>query len=282
MALTKPAGLTPQEAFEQVLAEEEAAASTSPSSAEEKLEPLDNSGIEQSAVETEEEVGLFSDLDSDGGQITDEGLHEVKVNGETSKVTLHELVDGYQRQADYTRGKQELAAKEKEYEKAITLWNALEEDYVKTVQALMSRAGLQGQVAQKPAQDLDAIVEAKLQEKFSSDPRIQAFEQEQSLRQIEAIFVQVEDEFDVKLSDSDKQLVLERAQAEQNFDLRYITWMMLQEVERKNAQKRNVELASSMPGIRSGQVEEVETQPERFNSPSAAWAAALAEENTIS
>ena len=40
---------------------------------------------------------------------SEEPSYEVKVNGQTMNVTLDELLQGYQREADYTRGKQDLS-----------------------------------------------------------------------------------------------------------------------------------------------------------------------------
>lgn len=280
---TNAAGLAFQEAFEQAQAEIalEEAASQEPSSSEPET-PNVSEG-EQSAVEPGQEVGLFTNLSPDHEGKQPEGdLHEVKVNGETFEVTLQELKNGYQRQADYTRSKQELAAEQERLTKAATLWDALESDYVGTVQALMARSGIKGKVAPKGAapaeQDIEAIVAAKLEEKLAADPRIQAFEQEQSLRQLETIFDAVQKEFNIQLTQGDKQAVLERADQLGNYDLRYVTWTMLQESERYQAQQRNVELVSTGKGRGSGaDAEPITPNVEYYNSPAEAWQAALAE-----
>lgn len=281
----RAAGLAFQEAFNEAMAEEEvlAASETTPNANGEPV-IVEPSEVEQPAVETEEEVGLFSDLESDPNEeqpLIEDSLHKVKVNGEELEVTYQELIDGYQRKAHYTQGRQEVAELKDKYGKAITLWEALESDYVKTVQALMSRAGLSGQVkpgAKDETPDIEALVEQKLQEKLASDPRIQAIEQEQSLRQIEAIFSQIENEFQVNLANSDKQLVLEKAQAMGTTDLRYVVWNMLQERDRILAEKKNLELVSTVNGRRSGEGDDPTPQVEYYNSVSEAWAAALAEE----
>ena len=285
----KSAGLkSPQEAFAEALAEEEAATSDSPNLAGLELEPSgDSESIEQPAVETGEEDGVFSVLfpEPEDNQPQVGELHKVKVNGEVLQVSYQELVDGYQRNADYTQGKQEQAEFKKKYANAITLWDALEADYVGTVRAMMSRANVQGNVTPKATPDADtdieALVERKLQEKLSSDPRIQAFEQQQSLAEMEVIFGAIQKEFDVSLSMTDKQAIMERAQAEGNYDLRYITWKMLQEVERLNAERRNLELVSTIKGRPSVEDDDRTAQPTYFNSPSAAWQAALAEEENL-
>ena len=282
----RAAGLSVQEAFAEAQAEIalEEANSQTPSSVEpETIQPSD---VEQSAVETEEENSLFSVLESDNGEgeQSDKELHDVTVNGETFKVTLSELINGYQRQADYTQGRQEIANERKEHQKAITLWEALEADYAGTVQKLMSRAGgvpIKGRQSE-PQVDIESLVEQKLQEKLSTDPRIQAFEQEQSLRQIETIFGQIEQEFNIQLATSDKQVILERAQQQGTTDLRYVVWQLLQQREQHLTKQRNVELASTTIGRRSGTEDDITPNVEYFSTPGAAWAAALAEEGNLS
>lgn len=278
------AGLSFQEAFDQAQAEVSLEEEISPAPSSAEPEPTKAPEVEQSAVETGEEEGLFTNLspDQEGKQPPKEDLHEVKVQGETFKVTLQELINGYQRQEDYTRGKQELTAEKEKLSKAQTLWDALESDYVGTVQALMSRSGIKGKVTPKGAapatEDIEALVNQKLEERLASDPRLQAFEQEQSLREIEAIFDNVQKEFDITLTRGDKQAVLERADQLQNYDLRYVTWTMLQEAEKTAAEQKNVELVSTAQGRRSGaDAEPVTPNIEYFNSPKAAWEAALAE-----
>ena len=134
-------GLNFQEEFE-AAAEQEGLAGPPPAPA--SVEPVviePASEEEQPAVETEEEASVFSDLASEetDDEQPEEDSHEVTVSGESFNVSLSELIDGYQRHADYTRGKQEIADMKKEHSNAITLWEALEGDYAGTVQKLDSR-----------------------------------------------------------------------------------------------------------------------------------------------
>jgi hypothetical protein len=59
---------------------------------------------------------------SEESELDDEGLEklQVKVDGEVLDVTLKELKAGYQRQADYTRKAQALAAEKESFEQAVT------------------------------------------------------------------------------------------------------------------------------------------------------------------
>jgi len=57
-----------------------------------------------------------------------DSTYTVKVDGSESEVTLSELQQGYQRQADYTRKTQELASERQRLEQAEAIVSALEAD----------------------------------------------------------------------------------------------------------------------------------------------------------
>ena len=67
----------------------------------------------------------------------------VTVDGEQSEVTLSELRDGYQRQADYTRKTQELASERQRLEQAEAIVSALEADPQGALTALSSAFGIE-------------------------------------------------------------------------------------------------------------------------------------------
>ena len=270
-----------QEAFEEAQAEESVAADKSASPASETPEVVDVPEGEQSTVETEEEESVFGDLASEEaeGEQPEGDSHEVTVNGETFKVSLNELTDGYQRHADYTRGKQEIADMKKEHANAITLWEALEGDYAGTVQKLMSRTGMQGQVAPQPDQDVEALIDEKLQARLAADPRLQQLENEVSLRQIEEIFIGIEQEFNLPtLSNEDKQTVLTKAQEWETTDLNYVVYRLLQQKQKMTDTQKNVELVSTTQGRRSGTEEDYVPEDKVYATVADAWAASLAEE----
>ncbi len=280
------AKLSFDEAFNQAQAEMSRAGDDSSPTAIGEPATAEASEVEQVAVETEDENGLFDVLASDDAENNhpEEELFEVKVRGETIKVSLDELKRGYSREADYTQSKQELAEMRRQYENAITLWEALEADYVGTVQKLMGRAGIQGSLnprgakgAEEPA-DIEALVEQKLQEKLAADPRFQRFEQEAALREIEAIFSDIERAYDIQLTTADKRAVLERAQSEGTTNLHMVVGAMLQERQRKLAAQQNLELTSTVQGRRSGVQEDFTPQPQYYSTVSEAWNASLAEE----
>lgn len=103
-------------------------------------------------------------------------LHTVKVRGQEIQVDYNELVDGYQRQADYTKAKQELAAQRAQVESAATLWEHLQEDPVGTMAALQEHYE-----SVLPADDdMDDPLEARLKavEQREEQARQQAVEAE--------------------------------------------------------------------------------------------------------
>jgi len=93
----------------------------------------------------EEQEGVVSEsaevdnLDTTQEQFSEEptgDLYDVKVDGESTQVSLNELQDGYQRQADYTRKTQELASERSRLQQAEAIVVALEKDPSGTLQAL--------------------------------------------------------------------------------------------------------------------------------------------------
>ena len=69
--------------------------------------------------------------------------YTVKVDGAESEVTLSELQQGYQRQADYTRKTQELASERQRLEQAEAIVSALEADPQGALTALSTAFGIE-------------------------------------------------------------------------------------------------------------------------------------------
>ena len=63
-------------------------------------------------------------------------LYTIKIDGEEQQVTLAELQNGYQRQADYTRKTQDLSAERERLQQAEAIVAALESDPKATLHAL--------------------------------------------------------------------------------------------------------------------------------------------------
>ena len=69
-------------------------------------------------------------------EVPEEPGYVVKVDGEEQQVTLEELQNGYQRQADYTRKTQEIAVERERLQQAEAIVSALENDPSATLQTL--------------------------------------------------------------------------------------------------------------------------------------------------
>ena len=70
------------------------------------------------------------------------GSYTVKVDGAEQQVSLDELRDGYQRQADYTRKTQELASERSRLQQAEAIVQSLEADPAGTLEALGDAFGV--------------------------------------------------------------------------------------------------------------------------------------------
>ena len=85
--------------------------------------------------------------------------HTVTVGGEQMDVSQTELINGYQRQADYTRKTQELATERERLAQGEAIVQALESDPESAVSALADafgiRMGTQGSAPQEEMEELD-------------------------------------------------------------------------------------------------------------------------------
>tara|TARA_A100000172_G_C3041924_1_gene110838 strand:- start:499 stop:1512 length:1014 start_codon:yes stop_codon:yes gene_type:complete len=89
----------------------------------EELEATDNDQLE-------DEIGVEEEVDEAETHTT----YTIKVDGEEHEVTLDELRNGYQRQADYTRKSQSLAEQRKAYEANLEAVQAERNQYVQVLE----------------------------------------------------------------------------------------------------------------------------------------------------
>lgn len=119
----------------------------------------------------------------------------VKVGGEEMQVSLEEALNGYQRQADYTRKTQELAAEREQLTHAERLWNAIEADPEYVIREMAQAYGLdvggQPQAAGKASDD-DPYGLADGPD--TADPRWQQVEQFMAQAQFERAQAQIDRE----------------------------------------------------------------------------------------
>ena len=86
--------------------------------------------------ETEATESAIADNPETSKEVPEGPTYAVKVDGEETQVTLEELQQGYQRQADYTRKTQEVAAERERLQQAEAIVSALENDPSGTLQTL--------------------------------------------------------------------------------------------------------------------------------------------------
>lgn len=259
MEITGTVGLSLREAA--LAAEEELSLTEddpSPVSDESLMQELVE--LEQPAVESLDEGGVFDSLLQDN--VTDDeqpagDSFEVTVRGETFKVSLDELRNGYMRHSDYTRGKQEIADREREAERALSIVRLLEERPVETIRKLYQQISrgesltvegtpvkdVQAEVA-KPT-DIEELVEARVKSILESDPRLKAIEQEKQFAEVEQIFSEIEGMYEVSLTNDDKQLVLEKAIEMGTTDLKFVFGGLMHKAQQAKLAKANVKRAAT-------------------------------------
>ena len=87
---------------------------------------------ETEAIESTESVDSLET----STEVTQEPGYVVKIDGEEQQVSLEELQNGYQRQADYTRKTQEIAVERERLQQAEAIVSALENDPAGTLETL--------------------------------------------------------------------------------------------------------------------------------------------------
>lgn len=183
-------------------------------------EDADAPSVGDEAEAEEEQPASEAEGDSDDAEVTEEDgesdaddgeepkgtpeTYKVTIQGQTQEVTITELVNGYQRQSDYTRDKQALAAEKQAMERAVAEererllakfeeldamaqpaepdWNALvEEDPIGA-----QRLYIQWDQHQKTQERLQAERQQLLEQKQADDRRRQqAFVKQQAERLLE-------------------------------------------------------------------------------------------------
>ena len=288
---TENAGLSIKEAFAEAEAAESVVAdggepTSSPANA---LEALD---VEQPAVETETEDGLFDVLVDTEEQPPQADSFSVIVEGQETQVSLEELRSGYMRQADYTQKTQELANLGREADKALTLMKLLEEQPVETVrklyQTINSGAPIAGMVEanvtipssnQNDAPtDVNALVDARVAELLASDPNLVSIQQSQALVQVNKEFTEIEEMYNVTLSDSDKEQTLLAAQRYDTDDIKFVFGGLMNQAAQKKEALVNAKNAASAAPTSADPVTPTPAANQKYDSFRSALEATLAEQ----
>ena len=142
-----------------------------PDNEQEMTESVETDTLEVSTTEvTEEPVGDYT----------------VKIGGEEHQVTLEELQNGYQRQADYTRKTQEVAAEKERLQQAEAIVSALEYDPHGTLQTLARSYNVDYGIPQQSQNNDDYEEVDPVQSKISElENKIARQEQAQRVQQVE-------------------------------------------------------------------------------------------------
>lgn len=117
----------------------------------------------------------------DETEVEDDGeIFRVKIDGEEFEVTLDELLNGYSRQADYTRKTQELASQRQRFEAFERLETAFADDPQGTIEALARAYQVQMQPGDTP--DLDGDLDPVEQRLAEMEARWQRQQEAEALR----------------------------------------------------------------------------------------------------
>ena len=149
-------------------------------------------GVESPAVDTEapavaEDTTSYEYVDPNA---FDGKYVKVKVDGEDVSVPFDEAIQGYQRQADYTRKTQELASQREQLGYAQTLQQALESNPQETIDLLTRHYGVataNQMVADAQSEpqvpEFDDPLEKRI---WETEQRIQQYEQERANQQLQS------------------------------------------------------------------------------------------------
>lgn len=215
----------------------------------------------------------------------------IEVDGE--EMTIRELYDRGLRMKDYTQKTQELADQRREMEKAVEVWDMLQEDAVGTIAQLaleaqlIDRSQYEAVMAGRPQTqdrsgllesqenkvDIDALVAAKVEEVLRQNPQMQKVEREQRSTEILGSLKALESKYALELEDADRAAVLQMAVKEKEPNLEVVLLRMLRTIEVNEEIRDRVKSVSS--GKRKSTTPPRETNPKPKNIREA-WAMAEA------
>jgi hypothetical protein len=118
-------------------------------------------------------------------EVPQEPAYTVKIDGEEQQVSLEELQQGYQRQADYTRKTQEIAAERDRLQQAEAIVSALEHDPEGTLQTLAHSFNVAPITGQQVSDDEYAEVDPTQQKLAELEQKIARQEQIERVQRVE-------------------------------------------------------------------------------------------------
>jgi hypothetical protein len=192
----------------------------------------------------------------------------IEVDGETYTLDeIRRLRDKAKNlESDYTKKTQSLAEERQKLADAAALWDQLEQDPLGTVRKLHQRFqsmapggnGLDNfktKQQQLPAvssdEELARRVDERVKELLENDPRLKDVENRRAEEQLEAVWTEIEHQYDVELTDKDKFLTLKKADELGTYDLPFVFGGLLRQADEIRRQRQNVRSASTAGGTRS-------------------------------
>ena len=141
--------------------------------------PEEDAVVEESLEDTPEAAAQEEVVEEPGE------TYAVKIDGEEQQVTLDELQNGYQRQADYTRKTQEIAAERDRLQQAEAIVSALEHDPEGTLQTLAHSFNVAPITGQQVSDDEYAEVDPTQQKLAELEHKIARQEQMERVQRVE-------------------------------------------------------------------------------------------------
>lgn len=250
---------------------------------------------------------LYAQDDEDGQGETAPNLLAQEItlpNGET--VPIQELIHRQEEmRKDYTQKTQTLAEERKSFESereqlqaVADLRELLTSDPVNTVAQMAVQLGLideqdaryaankrfdgdpnslipQGKKEDKSQEDIDAIVEAKAQEKLeellNSNPAIKQIQSQQAVSEVNQIFNQIEEVHGLELDGDDRKAVLQASLDWEEDNLEYVVLRLNAALQQRQAGKERAKNGQGLKSVRGSQPNDsdiVTTPPSSFEE---AW-----------
>jgi hypothetical protein len=209
---------------------------------------------------------------------------EIETVQGNQRVALKEMRNGYLRQADYTQKTQELARERELVADAVSFFGEFSKDPNTFARYLAVRAGLvtdteapQLEGVQLYTQaDLEAAVDAKVEERIKEHPQVREAEITAQVAEVRRQFDVIEEQFKVDLTQDHKRMILQRAQKDQTANLPLVFQAMLYEASAMEQEKARLAGATTARPTRTPDEGDL-SPPQKVESLEAAFALALEE-----
>jgi len=186
---------------------------------------------------------------------------EVDTGDGPSPTSLRALVDGFLRQADYTKKTQQLASERKGTEDAVDFHEAFSNDPVAFARALAVRAGLieegadpikQVDAAKIPSsEEQEAEIEKRVEERLQTDPRFIEAQATQAKAAVNAEFDRIQTDRGISLSPAVRQHLIDEAVSRGTTDFEVVLdaemYRKQQQKQRAAAKQRNAPSRPTTP-----------------------------------